>query len=266
MDGSIVPKGSFAPSLQTYVRESTNNNTKCTYNTTTNEEEIRALFDRWNDALLEGDPGAVADLYYNNKNHDEQGNHHGTSNGHEEKKKKSHQSSTLLLLLPTLSNEPRTNRASVEEYFVAFLQRKPRGRIVSGQILIGPDGSWAHDAGIYEFFLQQQVPPPPSSTDKTHFGGASSSSSTITNETKHNGGEAARASNHENTNRTAAASTAAAAASTAAAAALGNDSPEKVQESKTSVVRARYSFLYLRDERGEWKIAHHHSSLMPEGD
>ena len=28
-------------------------------------------------------------------------------------------------------------------------------------------------------------------------------------------------------------------------------------------VRGRYSFLYV-DEDGEWKIAHHHSSIMPE--
>ena len=31
-----------------------------------------------------------------------------------------------------------------------------------------------------------------------------------------------------------------------------------------SVVNARYSFLYVYED-GEWKIAHHHSSAMPEG-
>jgi len=35
-------------------------------------------------------------------------------------------------------------------------------------------------------------------------------------------------------------------------------------DTSVTVVRARYSFLYLRDKDGEWKIAHHHSSLMPE--
>ena len=149
----------------------------------TNKDEIRGLFGRWNDALLTGDPGAVADLYFSDK----------TSIDGKTRK----EASELMLLLPTLSNEPRTNLAAVEDYFVAFLKRKPKGRIVSGKIMIGPDGSWAHDAGIYEFVLEGNVNPV---TDKT----------------------------------------------------------------KTNIVLARYSFLYLRDERGEWKIAHHHSSLMPE--
>ena len=30
-----------------------------------------------------------------------------------------------------------------------------------------------------------------------------------------------------------------------------------------SVVRARYSFVYVYED-GEWKISHHHSSVMPE--
>ena len=180
--------------------------TQKTYETT-NEDEIRALFDRWNDALLKGDPGVVADLYYD-----------------DEAKKKD---SKYLLLLPTLSNEPRKNLESVEDYFVGFLKRKPRGRIVSGQILIDPDGSWAHDAGIYEFVLQN-IP-----SDK-------------------NEGEAARASNNDNANPT--------------DGSLKDSSSENIIESNSSVVRARYSFFYLRDGRGEWKIAHHHSSLMPEND
>ena len=31
-----------------------------------------------------------------------------------------------------------------------------------------------------------------------------------------------------------------------------------------TTVRGRYSFVYTY-ENGEWKIAHHHSSIMPEG-
>jgi ketosteroid isomerase-like protein len=31
-----------------------------------------------------------------------------------------------------------------------------------------------------------------------------------------------------------------------------------------SKVLARYSFVYVKED-GEWKIAHHHSSAMPEG-
>jgi hypothetical protein len=28
-------------------------------------------------------------------------------------------------------------------------------------------------------------------------------------------------------------------------------------------VEARFTFVYSRDEEGEWKIVHHHSSLKP---
>ena len=161
----------------------------------TNEDEIRGLFDRWNDALRTGDPKAVADLYVSNR------------------KETMSKDSEPMLLLPTLSDKPRTNLDAVEDYFVSFLKRKPKGRIVSGKILIGPDGSWAHDAGIYEFVLED------SPSDKTQ---------------DVNSGETSQ-----------------------------NVNPGS-NKSNTSVVRARYSFLYLRDERGEWKIAHHHSSVMPE--
>jgi hypothetical protein len=30
-------------------------------------------------------------------------------------------------------------------------------------------------------------------------------------------------------------------------------------------VKARYSFMYVQDDDGKWKIGHHHSSQMPEG-
>lgn len=190
-DGAIVSKEhsyqSFvSSSLKTSIPNShTEHSTNITANKNneTNEDEIRGLFDRWNDALLTGDPRAVADLYLSDKM---------SIDGKTKK-----EDSELMLLLPTLSNEPRTNLSGVEDYFVAFLKRKPEGRIVSGKIIIGPDGSWAHDAGIYEFVLE------------------------------------------------------------------GNVNPD-TQKSKTTTVLVRYSFLYLRDERGEWKIAHHHSSLMPE--
>ncbi len=190
-DGAVVSKEySYQSFVSSSLKPSTLNlHTEHSINVTspniyeTNEDEIRGLFDRWNDALLTGDPGAVADLYFTDKTSIDGKTRKGDSE--------------LMLLLPTLSNEPRTNLAAVEDYFVAFLKRKPQGRIVSGKIMIGPDGSWAHDAGIYEFFLEGNVNP------DTH-------------------------------------------------------------KSKTTIFLARYSFLYLRNERGEWKIAHHHSSLMPE--
>ena len=195
------------PTIYTSYQDIPNGNVTKSYGTT-NKEEIRSLFDRWNNALLTGNPKAVADLYYDNK-------------------KKSSQSdiaakigdTQLMLLLPTLSNEPRTNIGSVEDYFVGFLKRKPIGRIISGQILMDPDGSWAHDAGIYEFVLQNAAP----------------------YKNEENGQKESPVSNSTE-----------------------DRSPKSRYESDTSVIRARYSFFYLRDEEGEWKIAHHHSSLMPE--
>lgn len=120
-----------------------------------------------------------------------------------------------------VSDEPRTNLGSVEDYYVGFLKQKPSERIVSGHIMMAPDGSWAHDAGIYEFVLQN-VPP-----NKSEEGVNSEKDGPASNSVE------------------------------------GSD-PTTKDESDTSVVRARYSFFYLRDEGGEWKIAHHNSSLMPE--
>ncbi len=33
---------------------------------------------------------------------------------------------------------------------------------------------------------------------------------------------------------------------------------------KREIVEARFSFLWKRDEQGQWKIMHHHSSVKPE--
>ena len=43
---------------------------------------------------------------------------------------------------------PRTDFASVKDYFDAFLLKEPQGEILDGNISIG-DG-WASDTGIYE--------------------------------------------------------------------------------------------------------------------
>ncbi len=193
---SVLLKSKDCPNI------TTTNTTLQPNDDTTNEDEVRGLFDRWNDALQTGDPGAVADLYLSN------GKNAMCADG-----KLKEKDSEAMLLLPTLSNEPRTNLDAVEDYFVDFLKRKPKGRIVSGKILIGADGSWAHDAGIYEFILENL---PLQETQD----------------------------------------------------AIGNEASQNINPyskiSNIPVVRARYSFLYLRDEQGEWKIAHHHSSLMPE--
>jgi uncharacterized protein (TIGR02246 family) len=120
------------------------------------EEQVRKLFYLWNDALATLDPKQVADRY-----------------------------SSDPILLPTVSDEPRTDYAGLEDYFTNFLQLKPQGEIIDGKIKIGP--GWCKDAGIYEFTMG-------ASGDK---------------------------------------------------------------------VKARYSYVYVYED-GEWKIAHHHSSVMPE--
>ena len=120
------------------------------------EAEVRALFNLWNDALATLDSTTVAERYAADP-----------------------------ILLPTVSDEPRTDFASIKDYFDNFLKLQPQGVIVEGKVKIGPN--WAQDAGIYEFTM---------------------------------GTTGAK-------------------------------------------VRARYSFVYVFEE-GEWKIAHHHSSTMPE--
>lgn len=120
------------------------------------EGQVRALFYLWNDALATLDSRLVAKRY-----------------------------SSDPILLSTVSDEPRTDFASIKDYFDNFLKLKPQGVILDGKIKIGHN--WAKDAGIYEFTMG-------------------------TNGQK---------------------------------------------------VKARYSFIYVYED-GQWKIAHHHSSVMPE--
>uniref|UniRef100_A0A7R9VN03 Calcium/calmodulin-dependent protein kinase II association-domain domain-containing protein n=1 Tax=Pseudictyota dubia TaxID=2749911 RepID=A0A7R9VN03_9STRA len=86
------------------------------------EDQVRSLFYLWNSALATGDSKIVAKRYSKDP-----------------------------ILLPTVSDTPRTDFASIKDYFDAFLQKKPQGQIVEGQITIG-DG-WAMDAGIYDFTM-----------------------------------------------------------------------------------------------------------------
>ncbi|MEX0173035.1 SgcJ/EcaC family oxidoreductase [Streptomyces sp. LMG1-1-1.1] len=87
------------------------------------EREIAGLFDRWNAALLTGDPEKVADLYADDA-----------------------------VLLPTASPRIRTNHAEIADYFEHFLQKKPRGEKVRSVIHV-LDGNSALDAGVYRFHL-----------------------------------------------------------------------------------------------------------------
>eukprot|EP00585_Thalassiosira_rotula_P004803 CAMPEP_0196142006 /NCGR_PEP_ID=MMETSP0910-20130528/10755_1 /TAXON_ID=49265 /ORGANISM="Thalassiosira rotula, Strain GSO102" /LENGTH=618 /DNA_ID=CAMNT_0041403247 /DNA_START=79 /DNA_END=1935 /DNA_ORIENTATION=- len=121
------------------------------------ESEVRSLFSLWNNALATEDPKQVADRY--------------AQSG---------------VLLPTVSDTPRTDFSSIEDYFVNFLKLKPQGEILDSHVTIGTD--WCSDVGIYEFTM--------GATGKK--------------------------------------------------------------------VTGRYSFVYVF-EGGEWKINHHHSSILPEG-
>ena len=121
------------------------------------ESEVRSLFSLWNNALATEDPKKVAARY--------------AKSG---------------VLLPTVSDMPRTDFASIEDYFVNFLKLKPQGEILESHVTIGQN--WCQDVGIYEFTM--------GATGKK--------------------------------------------------------------------VKGRYSFVYVYED-GEWKINHHHSSIMPEG-
>lgn len=89
------------------------------------QDEIAALFDQWNAALATGDPEKVADLYAPNA-----------------------------VLLPTASNQIRTNRAEIVDYFTHFLESKPQGKIDRAIITV-IDPQTAINTGIYTFTLIQ---------------------------------------------------------------------------------------------------------------
>ena len=93
------------------------------------QDEIAGLFDQWNAALATGDPEKVADLYAPNA-----------------------------VLLPTLSNQIRTNRAEIVDYFTHFLQSKPRGTI-DREIITVIDPQTAINTGTYTFTLTQDGQP-----------------------------------------------------------------------------------------------------------
>lgn len=87
------------------------------------DEDIQALFYKWNDALATLDSSTVAGLY-----------------------------APDAVLLPTVSDTPRTSPEAIQAYFDSFLKSKPQGIILQcSGIHKGP--GWAHDAGIYEFTM-----------------------------------------------------------------------------------------------------------------
>ncbi|MCX4699115.1 SgcJ/EcaC family oxidoreductase [Streptomyces sp. NBC_01352] len=87
------------------------------------KKQIAALFDGWNAALQTGDSGKVADLY--------------AKDG---------------VLLPTVSNNVRSDRAEIVDYFNHFLENKPVGKKIETIVNV-LDSNTAIDAGVYEFTL-----------------------------------------------------------------------------------------------------------------
>ncbi|KAL7476246.1 hypothetical protein ACHAW6_002125, partial [Cyclotella cf. meneghiniana] len=86
------------------------------------KDEVRGLFNLWNNALATKDPVKVANRY-----------------------------SKSAVLLPTVSDIPRTDFPGLVDYFTNFLKLEPQGNILEGEVFIGTN--WAQDAGIYEFTM-----------------------------------------------------------------------------------------------------------------
>ena len=91
-----------------------------------NISEIGSLFNDWNDALQTGDPKQVAALY--------------ESDG---------------ILLPTVSNQVRHNHAEIEDYFVHFLAKGPKGVIDESNVRVF--GRFAINSGIYSFSFNDKT-------------------------------------------------------------------------------------------------------------
>lgn len=89
----------------------------------TNQKEIAALFDRWNDSLKTKNPEKVNTNYTDNA-----------------------------ILLATIASKPRVNSSERIAYFKDFLSKHPVGKIVSRTIKIGCNK--AIDTGIYTFTLK----------------------------------------------------------------------------------------------------------------
>ncbi|MGW6444171.1 SgcJ/EcaC family oxidoreductase [Lentzea sp. NPDC055074] len=92
-------------------------------------EQIKALFADWNASLATGDAQKVADRYAPNA-----------------------------VLLPTVSNQVRSTRAEIVDYFEHFLQARPSGTILDSHVAV-LDADDAIDAGTYRFALTREGRP-----------------------------------------------------------------------------------------------------------
>jgi len=84
------------------------------------DSHIAALFEEWNTALQTGEPKNVTALYESNA-----------------------------ILLPTISNQVRHNHEEIEDYFIHFLAKGPKGIINESNIRTF--GNIAINSGIYTF-------------------------------------------------------------------------------------------------------------------
>ena len=78
-------------------------------------------FKNWNKALIAGDPKQVAEFY-----------------------------AADTTFLPTVSGEFKRGQAGAEEYFKHFLEKKPAGEIITGEVQILGPKSYLH-SGMYNF-------------------------------------------------------------------------------------------------------------------
>ncbi|MFM8844754.1 MAG: SgcJ/EcaC family oxidoreductase [Gammaproteobacteria bacterium] len=93
------------------------------------EEAVADLFRKWNLSLATLDSSKVAALYWPDA-----------------------------VLLPTVSNIPRTDTAAITDYFDHFLQKFPRGKILTRTVY--RDCGVALDMGTYEFSLMDPAGEP----------------------------------------------------------------------------------------------------------
>ena len=84
------------------------------------DSHIAALFEEWNTALQTGEPKNVTALYESNA-----------------------------ILLPTISNQVRHNHEEIEDYFIHFLAKGPKGVINESNIRTFVN--IAINSGIYTF-------------------------------------------------------------------------------------------------------------------
>ncbi|GIE77257.1 hypothetical protein Aph02nite_32070 [Actinoplanes philippinensis] len=90
----------------------------------TSEQQIRGLFTQWNRSLATLDPQRVADRY--------------APGG---------------VLVPTVSDQVRTTRAGIVDYFQHFLENRPQAVIIASHVTV-LDRTTAVDTGTYRFTLR----------------------------------------------------------------------------------------------------------------